>query len=147
MLSNTGGDPAGIIVFIRDGGVVVASFCQAAESIVSKRCTTEYPVAVALRHFLVCHLVGGAIAAVEMRAVRESGADAAPGGIIAIGQRASGKVGFSDKLPGFIVFEAVAFTFGVDDFRQAGESIGWSCISYLNYNSTLRKNILNILNQ
>ena len=46
-------DPAGVIIFIRDGGVVVAGFSQAAESIVSKRCTTENPVAVALHHFLV----------------------------------------------------------------------------------------------
>ncbi|MGU3685187.1 hypothetical protein, partial [Citrobacter portucalensis] len=48
-----GSDPAGVVIFIRDGGIAVAGFCQAAESIVSKRCTTENPVAVALRHFLV----------------------------------------------------------------------------------------------
>ena len=80
-----GSDPAGVVIFIRDGGIVVAGFRQAAESIVSKRCTTEYPVTAALGHFLVGHLVCDTVLAVQVRAVRESGAGAAPGGIIAIG--------------------------------------------------------------
>ena len=80
-----GSDPAGVVIFICDGGVVVAGFRQTAEGIVSERHAAEYPVAVALGHFLVGHLVCDTVLAVQVSAVGEGGADAAPGGIIAIG--------------------------------------------------------------
>ena len=118
-----GSDPAGVVIFICDGGVVVAGFRQTAEGIVSERHAAEYPVAVALGHFLVGHLVCDTVLAVQVSAVGEGGADAAPGGIVEVSQRAPGKISFCSKLPGFVIRQAVMLTFGVGDFSQAGEFI------------------------
>lgn len=72
-----GGDPAGVIIFIRDGGIIIASLDLAAESVVGERRAIEYLIAVALRHFFCCHLVGDAVPTIEVCSVREGGADAA----------------------------------------------------------------------
>lgn len=50
---NTGCDPTGVIIFIRDGGVVIFRFHQAAQRVIDERRTTVNPVTAALGHFFV----------------------------------------------------------------------------------------------
>ena len=118
-----GDNPAGVIVFIRHRGVSVFHFHQTAQIVIAEGGVAERAVTVAVRHFFIRHLVGDVIAVVEVRTVREGSSDAAACGIILIAQRTPGKIGFGDKLSGFVLFQTVVLTFGIDDFGQVGEFI------------------------
>lgn len=80
-----GGYPAGVIVFTGDGGIIVFRLHQAAQRVIAEGGGAENAVAVTLRDVFIRHLVGDVIAAVQVRAVREGGADTAASGIIAVG--------------------------------------------------------------
>lgn len=118
-----GGYPAGVIVFTGDGGIIVFRLHQAAQRVIAEGGGAENAVAVTLCDVFIRHLVGDVIAAVQVRAVREGGADTAASGIVFAAQRAPGKIGFGNKLPGPVIRQPVAFALSVDDFGQAGKII------------------------
>lgn len=74
-----------IVIFKGHGGSVIFRLHQTALCVVTKGGGTQRAVAVALRDFLVRHLVTHVVAAVEVRPVRESGTNAAAGSIIIVG--------------------------------------------------------------
>lgn len=77
--------PAGVIVFIGDGGIIIFRLHQTTQRVETEGGGAEDAVVVALGDLFICDLVGHVIAAVQVCTVREGGADTAPDSIIVVG--------------------------------------------------------------